>query len=45
MYGSNDITERYLVLDIERLRSHISRITDAFLILLAINSGNNVNSN
>ena len=34
---SNDMTGRYLVLDIERLRSHMSRITDAFLDLLGIN--------
>jgi len=34
---SNDMTGRYLVLDIERLRTHMSRITDAFLDLLNIN--------
>ena len=34
---SNDMTGRYLVLDIERLRSHMSRITNAFLDLLSIN--------
>lgn len=34
---SNDMTGRYLVLDIERLRSHMSRITDAFVELLGIN--------
>lgn len=34
---SNDMTGRYLVLDIERLRIHMSRITDAFIDLLAIN--------
>lgn len=33
---SNDMTGRYLVLDIERLRSHMCRITDAFLELLDI---------
>ena len=34
---SNDMTGRYLVLDIERLRSHMCRITNAFLDLLGIN--------
>jgi integrase len=34
---SNDMTGRYLILGIERLRSHMSRITNAFLELLAIN--------
>jgi hypothetical protein len=34
---SNDMTGRYLVLDIERLRTHMSRITVAFLDLLNIN--------
>ena len=34
---SNDMTGRYLILDIERLRSHMSRITNAFLDLLGIN--------
>jgi integrase len=34
---SNDMTGRYLILDIERLRSHMSRITSAFLELLDIN--------
>ena len=34
---SNDMTGRYLILDIERLRSHMSRITNAFLDLLDIN--------
>ena len=34
---SNDMTGRYLVLDIERLRTHMSRITDAFLDQLNIN--------
>jgi Integrase len=34
---SNDMTGRYLVLDIERLRSHMSRITGQFLDLLGIN--------
>lgn len=38
---SNDMTGRYLILDIERLRSHMSRITDAFLDLLGITSGDN----
>lgn len=33
---SNDMTGRYLILDIERLRSHMSRITNAFLELLDI---------
>jgi integrase len=33
---SNDMTGRYLILDIERLRSHMARITDAFLDLLSI---------
>ena len=37
---SNDMTGRYLILDIERLRSHMSRITDAFLDLLGINDNN-----
>ena len=36
---SNDMTGRYLVLDIERLRSHMSRITNSFLDLLSINGG------
>jgi len=35
---SNDMTGRYLILDIERLRSHMARITNAFLYLLDINS-------
>lgn len=30
----NDVTANYVVLDIERLRIHMSRITDAFLALL-----------
>jgi hypothetical protein len=34
---SNDMTGRYFILDIERLRSHLSRITSAFLELLDIN--------
>lgn len=34
---SNDITGAYLVLDIERLRFHMARITDAFLDLLDLN--------
>ncbi len=34
---SNDMTGRYLILDIERLRSHMSRITSAFVELLGIN--------
>jgi hypothetical protein len=34
---SNDMTGRYLILDLERLRSHMSRISDAFIELLAIN--------
>ena len=34
---SNDMTGRYLVLDIDRLRTHMCRITDAFLDLLGIN--------
>ena len=34
---SNDMTGRYLILDIERLRSHMSSITSAFLDLLGIN--------
>jgi len=34
---SNDMTGRYLILDIERLRSHMSRVTNAFLDLLGIN--------
>jgi integrase len=37
---SNDMTGRYLVLDIERLRFHMCRITNAFLDLLGIESGN-----
>jgi len=36
---SNDMTGRYLILDIERLRSHMSRITKAFIDLLGINDG------
>jgi integrase len=36
---SNDMTGRYLILDIERLRSHMSRITNAFLDLLGIDGG------
>lgn len=35
---SNDMTGRYLILDIERLRSHMSRITEAFLEKLGINT-------
>jgi hypothetical protein len=31
------MTGRCLILDIERLRSHMSRITNAFLDLLSIN--------
>jgi integrase len=34
---SNDMTGRYLVFDIERLRSYMSQITDAFLNLLGVN--------
>jgi integrase len=34
---SNDMTGRYLILDIERLRVHMSRITSAFLDLLGVN--------
>jgi hypothetical protein len=34
------MTGRYLVLDIERLRSHMSRNTNAFLDLLGIDGGN-----
>jgi integrase len=34
---SNDITGQYLVLDIERLRTHMCRITDAFIELLGVN--------
>lgn len=34
---SNDMTGRYLILDIERLRWHMCRITDAFVELLGIN--------
>lgn len=37
---SNDMTGRYLVLDIERLRSHMSRITNEFLELLGISGSN-----
>ncbi len=33
---SDDMTGRYLILDIERLRVHMSRITNAFLELLEI---------
>ncbi|MBS2005766.1 MAG: site-specific integrase [Cyanobacteria bacterium SZAS TMP-1] len=33
---SNDITGQYLVLDIERLRLHMARITEAFIPLLGI---------
>lgn len=32
------MTGRYLILDIERLRSHMTRITNSFLDLLGINS-------
>jgi len=35
---SNDMTSRYIVLDAERLRSHMERITNAFLDLLAIST-------
>lgn len=34
---SNDMTGRYLILDLERLRSHMSRSTEAFVSLLGIN--------
>jgi hypothetical protein len=34
---SNDMTGRYLILDLERLRSHMSRVSDAFIELLGIN--------
>lgn len=34
---SNDMTGRYLVLDVERLRSHMCRISSAFIDLLGIN--------
>jgi integrase len=37
---SNDMTGRYLVLDIDRLRLHMSRITEAFVELLGINELN-----
>jgi integrase len=33
---SNDMTGRYLVLDLDRLRAHMTRITDAFIELLGI---------
>ena len=36
---ANDMTGRYLVLDEERLRQHMTRITNAFLELLDINGG------
>lgn len=35
---SNDMTGRYLILDMERLRLHMSRITNAFIELLGINA-------
>ena len=34
---SNDMTGRYLVLDIDRLRSHMDRITNRFTDLLGVN--------
>jgi len=34
---SNDMTGRYLVLDIDRIRVHMCRITDEFVKLLGIN--------
>jgi hypothetical protein len=33
---SNDMTGRYLVLDLDRLRAHMTRITDAFIELFGI---------
>jgi hypothetical protein len=33
------MTGRYLILDIERLRTHMARITNAFLDQLGINGG------
>lgn len=36
---ANDMTSRYIVLDMERLRLHMQRITDAFLDLLGANIG------
>ena len=38
-HSVNDITERYLVLDIERLRVHMSLITSGFLKLLDVSGG------
>jgi len=35
---SNDMTSRYIVLDAERLRLHMERITNTFLDLLAIST-------
>jgi integrase len=35
---SNDMTGRYLILDLDWLRSHMSRISDAFSELLGINA-------
>ena len=36
---SNDMTGRYLVLDVERIRVHMCRITDEFIKLLGVNDG------
>jgi hypothetical protein len=38
-HSVNDITGQYLVLDIERLREHMSLITDGFLKLLDVEDG------
>jgi hypothetical protein len=35
---SNDMTGRYLILDLDWLRWHMSRISDAFIELLGINA-------
>ncbi|HEY9776142.1 MAG TPA: hypothetical protein V6C81_20430 [Planktothrix sp.] len=42
---SNDMTGRYLVLDLDRIRVHMSRITDEFVKLLGINDNDMKNWN
>ena len=34
---SRDVTSRYIILDMERLRKHMQRITDEFKELLGVN--------
>lgn len=44
-HSVNDITGQYLVLDIERLREHMSLLTDGFLNLLDVEDGEVIDCN